>query len=60
MGDSNKVIQVRLELYAQQLKNGGGGIGRGAPDPFAVVTLVPSDPSGKPLILGKTEVYVLS
>jgi hypothetical protein len=49
MGE-NKVIKVRLELHAQQLKS------HGVPDPFAIVTLLANDPSIKPQILGMTEV----
>ena len=57
MADNNKLTKVRLELHAQQLKS-VAGIGRGTSDPFAIVTLVSGDPSAKPRILGKTEVYV--
>lgn len=58
MGEENKVIKVRLELHAQQLKNLAGGIHGGKSDPFAIVTLLANDPTAKPVILGKTEVYV--
>jgi hypothetical protein len=51
------VTRVRLELHAQQLKNIAGAF-HGTSDPFAIVTLLASDPMAKPQILGKTEVYV--
>ena len=54
---SNKVIKVRLELHAQNLKN-VAGFGQGTSDPFAIVTLISNQPNVKPTILGKTEVYV--
>jgi hypothetical protein len=50
-----KVARVRLELHAQMLKNIAGPF-KGTSDPFAIVTLLGSDPSQKPRILGKTEV----
>jgi hypothetical protein len=50
MGD-NKVIKVRLELSAQQLKRAG----HGTSNPFAIVTLLARDPTAKPVILGMTE-----
>jgi hypothetical protein len=51
----NKVTKVRLELYAQKLKNIAGAF-KGVSDPFAVVTLLSGDPKEKPRVLGKTEV----
>ena len=54
---TNKVIKVRLELHAQNLKN-VAGFGQGTSDPFAIVTLISNQPNVKPTILGKTEVYV--
>lgn len=55
-GSSNN--KVRLELYANKLLN-VAGLGKGTSDPFAVVTLLASNPRDKPRIIGKTEVYVL-
>lgn len=60
MNDStttSKVIKVRLELHAQNLKNVAGFGGKS--DPFAIVTLISNQPNVKPTILGKTEVYVV-
>ena len=56
MGE-NTTTRVQLELHAHQLKN-VAGLGKGTSDPFAIVTLLANDPTGKPKILGKTEVYV--
>ena len=58
MSGSNKVIKVRLELHAQNLKN-VAGFGHGMSDPFAIVTLISNQPNVKPILLGRTEVYVL-
>jgi hypothetical protein len=58
MGDTNKTIKVRLELHGQNLKN-VAGFGHGTSDPFAIVTLLSNQPGVKPIILGKTEVYVI-
>jgi hypothetical protein len=55
MADSNKTTRVQLTLYAQNLRN-VAGLGKGTSDPYAVVTLIASDPRDKPKILGKTEV----
>jgi hypothetical protein len=55
MANSNKITRVQLTLYAQNLKN-VAGFGKGASDPYAVVTLIASDPRDKPQILGQTEV----
>ena len=58
MSGSNKVIKVRLELHAQNLKN-VAGFGHGMSDPFAIVTLISNQPNVKPILLGRTEVYVI-
>ena len=58
MSGSNKVIKVRLELHGQNLKN-VAGFGHGMSDPFAIVTLISNQPNVKPILLGRTEVYVL-
>ena len=55
MTDSNKITRVQLTLYAQNLKN-VAGLGKGTSDPYAVVTLIASDPRDKPQVLGQTEV----
>ena len=55
MEDSNKVARVQISLYAQGLKN-VAGLGKGTSDPYAVVTLIASDPHDKPKVLGQTEV----
>ena len=58
MSGSNKVIKVRLELHGQNLKN-VAGFGHGMSDPFAIVTLISNQPNVKPILLGRTEVYVI-
>mmetsp|Transcript_8489 Transcript_8489/g.13090 ORF Transcript_8489/g.13090 Transcript_8489/m.13090 type:complete len:109 (-) Transcript_8489:1834-2160(-) len=50
-----KTERVQISLHAQNLKNVAGAF-KGTSDPYAVVTLVASEPGGKPQILGKTEV----
>lgn len=55
MTDSNKITRVQLTLYAQNLKN-VAGLGKGTSDPYAVVTLIASDPRDTPQVLGQTEV----
>ncbi|CAB9522457.1 Copine-6 [Seminavis robusta] len=52
---SNKVSKVQINLYASKLTN-VAGFGKGISDPFAVVTLLASNPSDQPQIIGKTEV----
>ena len=49
--------RVRVELHAVKLKNVAGAF-KGTSDPYAIVTLLANDPREKPVILGKTEVYV--
>jgi hypothetical protein len=51
MTDSNKITRVQLTLYAQNLKN-VAGLGKGTSDPYAVVTLIASDPRDTPQVLG--------
>ena len=46
--------RVQISLHAQKLKNVSGL--RGVSDPYAVVTIVASEPGLQPRILGKTEV----
>jgi hypothetical protein len=53
--DSNKITKVQLYLYASNLRK-AGVFHHGAPDPFAVVTLLSNNPTVQPRILGKTEV----
>lgn len=47
--------KVRLEIHAANLTNVAGAF-NGTSDPYAVVTLLASDPNAQPRILGKTEV----
>lgn len=47
--------RVQISLHAQKLKNVAGAF-HGTSDPYAVVTLVASEPGQQPKILGKTEV----
>lgn len=51
---NNKVNKVRLELHATKLKNVHGAFSTS--NPYAVVTLLASNPNEKPLVLGQTEV----
>jgi len=52
---SSNTSRVRLEIYAQGLKNVAGAF-KGKSDPFAIVTVLGSSPTEKPRVLGKTEV----
>mmetsp|Transcript_29570 Transcript_29570/g.60175 ORF Transcript_29570/g.60175 Transcript_29570/m.60175 type:complete len:680 (+) Transcript_29570:384-2423(+) len=47
--------KLSLTLHAAGLKNIAGAF-KGTSDPFAIVTLLASDPGEKPRVLGKTEV----
>ena len=55
MTESNKITRVQLSLYAQRLPNVAGTF-KGTSDPYAIFTLLASDPRDKPKILGQTEV----
>ena len=48
-------MKVELSLHATKLKNVAGAF-KGTSDPFAVVTLMGTQPGEKPRVLGKTEV----
>eukprot|EP00547_Thalassionema_nitzschioides_P003186 CAMPEP_0194213546 /NCGR_PEP_ID=MMETSP0156-20130528/14231_1 /TAXON_ID=33649 /ORGANISM="Thalassionema nitzschioides, Strain L26-B" /LENGTH=757 /DNA_ID=CAMNT_0038941599 /DNA_START=1 /DNA_END=2271 /DNA_ORIENTATION=+ len=50
-----KTERVQISLHAQNLKNVAGAF-KGTSDPYAVVTLIASEPGVQPKILGKTEV----
>jgi Ca2+-dependent lipid-binding protein len=47
--------KVQISIHAQTLKNVAGAF-KGKSDPYAVVTLIASEPGQQPTILGKTEV----
>jgi len=47
--------RVQISLHAQNLKNVAGAF-KGKSDPYAVVTLVASEPGKAPKLIGKTEV----
>ena len=49
------VEKLQLTLHATGLKN-IAGLGKGTSDPFAIVTLLASNPGDTPRVLGKTEV----
>jgi len=52
---TNSTEKVQISFHAQGLKNVAGAF-KGTSDPFAVITLVASEPGQAPKILGKTEV----
>ena len=56
-GAGSSTNRVRVQIHAQNLKNVAGTF-KGTSDPFAVVTVLGSSPTEKPVVLGKTEVYV--
>ena len=52
---NNRIEKVIISLHAHKLKNVAGAF-HGTSDPYAVVTLLASDPTHQPTVLGKTEV----
>jgi hypothetical protein len=48
-------MKVTISIKAAHLKNVAGSF-KGTSDPFAVITVLPLDPSSPPRVLGKTEV----
>ena len=52
---SNSTMKVELSIHALKLNNVAGAF-KGTSDPFAVVTLLASEPGKTPTVLGKTEV----
>jgi Ca2+-dependent lipid-binding protein len=48
-------MKVELSLHASKLKNFAGAF-KGTSDPFAVVTVIATQPGTRPEVLGKTEV----
>ena len=52
---TNSTEKVQISLHAQKLRNVAGAF-KGTSDPYAVVTLIASEPGQQPKVLGKTEV----
>lgn len=52
---NNRTERVIISLHAHKLKNVAGAF-KGTSDPYAIVTLIASDPHEQPRVLGQTEV----
>ena len=53
------MTRLQLHLSAKNLKN-LGGLFSGKSDPFAVVTMRGDNANNKPVVVGQTDVYVIS
>ena len=53
--NNSKTMKVELSIHALKLKNVAGAF-KGTSDPFAVLTLLATEPGKTPTVLGKTEV----